>query len=101
MDIALPKSIRTSMLNLQEANGTGKKSISYVDAAHDGDNSNRIELKVDGLKLTLEAVTATDDTTSTYSKQFKLPKGTDTEQISYRIDQTRHLLIVEAPFRSL
>lgn len=99
MEISLPRALRTA--TLKQDGQSKKNSINYVDAVHDGDNLNRINLKLEGLKLFLEAVTSSDDTTSTYSKQFKLPKGTDTDRMSYRIDETKHSLVVEAPIRAI
>lgn len=96
MDIGLPKTLRTASLLLKE--GPNKQVINYVDASQ-GDNQNSINLKLDGLKLSLEAISSSDDTTSSYSKQFKLPKGTETDKISYRIDNSKHSLIVEAPIK--
>lgn len=97
MEISLPKALRIATLTQKE--GATKKSITYVDASPTANSVNHVNLKLDGLKLFLEAVTSSDDTTSTYSKQFKMPKGTDTDKMAYRIDEAKHALIVEAPFK--
>lgn len=99
MEISLPRALQTVSLKQKETDP--KNIINYVDATHDGNNINQINLRLDGLKLHLEAVTSSADTTSTYTKQFKLPKDTDTDQMSYRIDESKHSLVVEAPIRAI
>jgi HSP20 family molecular chaperone IbpA len=98
LDVLIPKSIRTATLVVKGPTD-GKQLIKYVDANHDADNMNCINLRVEGLQLYLEAITSSEDTTSSYSKQFKLPKGTDVDKINYKIDENKHSLIVEAPIR--
>jgi hypothetical protein len=75
-----------------------KKNKNPTDAERDEESINCINLRVNGLKLDFEAITSSADTTSSYSKQFHLPKGTLVDQLSYSIDESKHSLVVEAPF---
>lgn len=77
------------------------KTVSLVESKDEENveqQSNHARIRLDGLKLHLNATTLSENTTSTYTKQFCLPKGTDTSKIVYRIDENKHLLLIEAPY---
>lgn len=79
------------------------KSASLVDKTQSSDEnvepeSNHIKIRFDGLKLSLDGLTQSENTTSTFSKQFSLPKGTNTNIVSFMINENRHVLIIESPY---
>ena len=84
-DVSIPFSIKTISIATD-------KTISTNEINH-------LFIKPDGLKLHLDAVTSSDpNTTSTFSKVLKVPKGTVTSKTRFKFDEQRHLLVIEAPF---
>ena len=79
------------------------KTVSIVDKIqfdpNNNHNPNHLFIKPEGVKIYLDALTTSDtNTTSTFSKVLKVPKGTLTNKTRFKFDQTRHLLVLEAPF---
>jgi hypothetical protein len=62
------------------------------------ERTNHLTIKCDNLNLHLQANAANESTTSLFTKQFRLPKGTITKDLTYSIDQNKHSLTIEAPF---
>ena len=60
--------------------------------------TNHVKIKFSGLELSLDAITTNENTTSTFSKKFKLPKGANTKDLVYYIDQNKHSLIIETGY---
>lgn len=91
VDLSIPYSVKTvSLLN--------KNSNSQIANINSNEESNHLTIKIDGLKLNFDAITTNENTTSTFSKQFSLPKGTKTSNIKYKFDENKHSIILEAPY---
>ena len=74
------------------------KSVSLAEKNEaDSERSNHLIIKYDGLKLCLDAITSSENSTSTFSKVLKVPKGTLTHKTRFQFDEGKHLLIIEAP----
>ena len=58
---------------------------------------NHLIVKLDGLKLDMQANTSKENVTSSFTKQLSLPKGTDTSRLKYVFDEKLHSLTIEAP----
>jgi hypothetical protein len=86
VELSIPSSIRTA---------------SILTTADEGkESANHIKIKFSGLKLSVEAVTSSENVTSTFSKQFSLPRGSQTDQAQFSLDEKRHVLVINAPYVS-
>ena len=77
------------------------KSISLsekIDSNTDRKKTNHLVVRPDGLKLYLDAETSAENTTSTFSKVLKMPKGTQTNKFQLKFDEAKHMLCLEAPY---
>jgi hypothetical protein len=90
VDLSIPYSVKTvSLLN---------KNTNSIANINNNDESNHLTIGIDGLKLNFDAITTNENTTSTFSKQFSLPKGTKTTNIKYKFDENKHSILLEAPY---
>lgn len=58
---------------------------------------NHLLVKLDGLKLDMQASTCKENVSSSFTKKLSLPKGTDTSRLKYVFDNKLHSLTIEAP----
>ncbi|CAF0764790.1 unnamed protein product [Brachionus calyciflorus] len=82
VDVNLPLGINSASLDTE-------KSV---------EETNHVKIKFNGLELNLNAISVNENTTSTFSKKFNLPKGTNTKDIVYYIDNSKHSLVIEAGY---
>jgi len=86
-DVSIPFSIKTISVADNNNKNPNKETI------------NQLFIKPDGLKLCLDAVTSSEpNTTSSFSKVLKVPRGTVTSKTRFKFDENRHLLVLEAPY---
>lgn len=69
-----------------------------LDSEKHANEPNNIRIGFNQLELRLEAITVKDSVTSTFSKKINLPKGTNTNNASFYIDEKKHFLIIEMDF---
>jgi hypothetical protein len=85
-------------IELNIPNSIRSGSILTNDQKTQSDTENHVRIKFNGLKVSVEAVTSSENVTSTFSKQFSLPKGSQTDKANFSLDEHRHLLIINAPY---
>ena len=78
-----------------------ENKYNILDLSDDSIQKNHLFIRFDNFNLFLEANTAYNDTTSFFSKQIKVPKGTRTKELTYNLDNTKHLISFEMPFYEL
>lgn len=59
---------------------------------------NHLNVSYEGLKLTLDALTTSDNATSTFTKELNLPKGSKLDQLKFNLNKETHSILIEIPF---
>jgi hypothetical protein len=86
-------------------------SIKPANIIYNKENANRktnkldktmpnIIMSFDGLMMFLEAVATDGCTSSSFTKELKLPKGTQVNDVKFNLDESKNVLVVQAPFIS-
>lgn len=86
IELSIPKSIQSA--SIITANDKKKPLL----------DENHIKIKFDGLNMSVEAITKSENMTSTFSKQFALPRGSQPDKATFKLDENRHLLLINAPY---
>ena len=60
--------------------------------------ANHLIIRVDGIRVSLEASTSKENVSSYFSKQLSFPAGTDTSKLMFELDESKHSLMIQAPF---
>ncbi len=85
IELSIPNSIRTASI--------------ITDANHSLLNSdNHIKIKFNGLKMNVEALATNENVTSSFSKEFALPRGSQPEKAKFKLDENNHLLVITTPY---
>ena len=87
IELSIPKSIRSASI-------LTSKDVEK----NENENENHVKIKFNGLKLNIEAITNSDNVSSTFCKQFSLPRGSLTDKAKFNLDENKHLLIINAPY---
>lgn len=66
-----------------------------LDKEKNANEPNNIRIGFNQLELSLEATTVKDSVTSSFSKKINLPKGTNTNNVVFFIDEKKHSLFIE------
>lgn len=74
---------------------------SIIDLSDDTVQKNHLFIRFDGLNLFLEGNTTFENSSSFFSKQIKVPKGSLTKELVFKLDTTRHLIHLEVPYYGL
>ncbi len=91
--LEVPHSIKTASL------GQFANHLSNISNNNDENKpTNHLNIRYSGSKLILDALTKSDNATSTFSKEINLPKGSQLDQLKFSLDQDKHSLLIEAPY---
>jgi hypothetical protein len=86
-------------------------TIKPANIIYNKENSNRktnkldktmpnIIMSFDGLMMYLEAVATDGCTSSSFTKELKLPKGTQVNDVKFNLEESKNVLVVQAPYIS-
>lgn len=78
-----------------------ENKYNILDLSDESVQKNHLFIRFDNCNLFLEANTTYNDTTSFFSKQIKVPKGARTKELTYKLDNVKHLVAIEMPFYEL
>lgn len=93
VSVEVPMSIKSASCN--------NWAIFLNNSEFDEKKPNHLDIKYTGCKLILEALTSSENSTSTFSKEINLPKGTKLDELKFNLDQSKHSLSIEAPYSNL
>jgi len=104
LDVHIPYQIKSvSFVNNSNYNNSVKRISNNLKSIENfldiPDPSNHLTIKCDNLNLLLEANTVKDNSTSLFTKQLKLPKGTVISGLKFKLDPSTHSLHLEAPYQ--
>jgi hypothetical protein len=58
---------------------------------------NHLNVSFEGLKLKLDALTTSENATSTFTKELNLPKGSRLDQLKFDLNKETHSILIEVP----
>lgn len=105
MSINVPQLVKTCELKTNKTMMTMTTTLQHKTTTSNNNKeavvempANHLIIKLDGLKVLLEASTCKENVSSFFSKQLSFPVGTDTSKLTYEFDESKHLLMIQAPF---
>lgn len=102
IDVNIPAKVTSASIAENHANSILKENkYDILDMCDESVQKNHLFIRFDGLNLFLEANTTHENTTSFFSKQIKVPKGSITKELVFNLDCTRHIIRLEMPFYGL
>ncbi len=102
IDVNVPSKIQTVGLADNMTKSLLKENkYNIVDLSDESVQKNHLFIRFDGLNLFLEGNTTSDNSTSFFSKQIKVPKGSITKEMVFKLDTTRNIVNLELPYYGL
>lgn len=102
IDVSIPAKVKSASI-AENHNKSILRENKYeiLDVTDESVQRNHLFIRFDGLNLFLEANTMHENTTSFFSKQIKVPKGSITKELVFKLDCTKSIIKLEMPFYGL
>jgi len=101
IEVNIPAKITGASLSANNKSLLKETEHSIVNLSDESTQPNHLFLRFEGLNLFLEANTKHENSLSFFSKQIKVPKGSITKELLFKLDSNKHLIYLELPYFGL
>lgn len=101
IEVNIPAKITGASLSKDNKSLLKETDHSIMNLSDETTQPNHLFLRFEGLNLFLEANTKHGNSQSFFSKQIKVPKGSITKELTFKLDSSKHLVYLELPYFGL